>query len=311
MTVVPGQGIDFTALGRVLLLVLGSTSSRRVRLWRRAGSSTASSSGPSCGCAPTSRTSCTGCRCRYFDTKPRGELLSRVTNDIDNIQQTMQQTMSQLLNVAADARRRPDDDGADLAAARGGRAGVGAAVDRRHPAGGEALAAAVRRSSGGRPGGSTPTSRRSYTGHALVKVFGHQHEAEEVFEERNEALYQASFGAQFLSGIILPAVQFIGNLNYVFIAVIGGLRVASGAHVARRRPGVHPVLPAVQPAADPGRVDGQPAAVRRRVGRAGVRAARRRRAGRPTREPPATAGRHRAVGSRSSTCPSATSPTSR
>jgi ATP-binding cassette subfamily B protein len=68
-----------------------------------------------------------------------------------------------------------------------------------------------------------------YTGHALVKVFGHQKEAEETFEERNQALYSASAGAQFLSGIIMPAIQFIGNLNYVFIAVIGGLRVASGS----------------------------------------------------------------------------------
>jgi ATP-binding cassette subfamily B protein len=69
----------------------------------------------------------------------------------------------------------------------------------------------------------------TYTGHALVRVFGHQSEAEEVFQERNEELYKASYGAQFLSGIILPAIMFIGNLNYVFIAVIGGLRVASGS----------------------------------------------------------------------------------
>jgi ATP-binding cassette subfamily B protein len=69
----------------------------------------------------------------------------------------------------------------------------------------------------------------TYTGHSLVKVFGHQHEAEEVFAERNEALFRASYGAQFLSGIIMPAIMFIGNLNYVFVAVIGGLRVASGS----------------------------------------------------------------------------------
>ena len=119
----------------------------------------------------------------------------------------------------------------------------------------------------------------TYTGHALVKVFGHQHEAEEVFRERNEELYQASYGAQFLSGIIMPAIMFIGNLNYVFIAVIGGLRGGVGQHVARRRAGVHPVLPPVQPAADPGGLDVQPAAVRRRVSRAGLRAARRGRAG--------------------------------
>jgi ATP-binding cassette, subfamily B, multidrug efflux pump len=69
----------------------------------------------------------------------------------------------------------------------------------------------------------------TYSGHALVKVFGHQEEAERVFAERNEALYTASYGAQFLSGIIMPAIMFIGNLNYVFVAVIGGLRVASGS----------------------------------------------------------------------------------
>jgi ATP-binding cassette subfamily B multidrug efflux pump len=69
----------------------------------------------------------------------------------------------------------------------------------------------------------------TYTGHALVRVFGHQAEAEEEFRERNDELYKASYGAQFLSGIILPAIMFIGNLNYVFIAVIGGLRVASGS----------------------------------------------------------------------------------
>jgi ATP-binding cassette subfamily B protein len=69
----------------------------------------------------------------------------------------------------------------------------------------------------------------TYTGHALVRVFGHQAEAEEQFQARNDALYTASYGAQFLSGIIMPTIMFIGNLNYVFVAVIGGLRVASGA----------------------------------------------------------------------------------
>ncbi len=76
----------------------------------------------------------------------------------------------------------------------------------------------------------------------------------------------------------MPAIMFIGNLNYVFIAVIGGLQGGVGQPVARRRAGVHPVLPPVQPAADPGGLDVQPAAVRRRVGRAGLRAARRGRA---------------------------------
>jgi ATP-binding cassette subfamily B protein len=68
----------------------------------------------------------------------------------------------------------------------------------------------------------------TFTGHSLVKVFGRRHEVDEAFDEENEALYEASFKAQFLSGIIMPVMMFVGNLNYVIIAVVGGLRVASG-----------------------------------------------------------------------------------
>ena len=68
----------------------------------------------------------------------------------------------------------------------------------------------------------------AFTGHSLVKVFGRQQEVNESFRQENERLYQAGFGAQFVSGIIMPTMMFIGNLNYVVIAVIGGLRVASG-----------------------------------------------------------------------------------
>ena len=68
-----------------------------------------------------------------------------------------------------------------------------------------------------------------YTGHSLVTVFGRQKEAAEMFAERNEKLYESSFKAQFISGIIQPALGFVANLNYVIVAVVGGLQVASGA----------------------------------------------------------------------------------
>jgi ATP-binding cassette subfamily B protein len=68
-----------------------------------------------------------------------------------------------------------------------------------------------------------------YTGHSLVTVFGRQKEAAEVFAERNDRLYESSFKAQFISGIIQPALGFVANLNYVIVAVVGGLQVASGA----------------------------------------------------------------------------------
>jgi ATP-binding cassette subfamily B protein len=68
----------------------------------------------------------------------------------------------------------------------------------------------------------------AFTGHSLVRVFGRQQEVNARFAEENERLFSASFGAQFLSGLIMPMMMFIGNLNYVIIAVVGGLRVASG-----------------------------------------------------------------------------------
>ena len=67
-----------------------------------------------------------------------------------------------------------------------------------------------------------------HTGHAIVKLFGRQEEAIAEFDRRNEELYHASYRAQFLSGMIQPAMTFISNLNYVAIAVIGGMRVANG-----------------------------------------------------------------------------------
>ena len=69
----------------------------------------------------------------------------------------------------------------------------------------------------------------TFSGHALVKVFGRQEEVERTFAEENDELYEASFGAQFVSGLIMPTMMFIGNLNYVVIAVLGGLRVANGS----------------------------------------------------------------------------------
>ena len=68
-----------------------------------------------------------------------------------------------------------------------------------------------------------------YTGHALVKVFGRQQEAGKSFDDKNDELYEAGFGAQFVSGIIMPAMMFVGNLVYVAIAVVGGIMVARGS----------------------------------------------------------------------------------
>jgi ATP-binding cassette subfamily B protein len=165
---------------------------------------------------------------RYFDGQPRGEILSRATNDIDNIQQSLQQTLSQLLISTLTV------------------IGVVAMMVSISP-----LLASIalvtiplvmlvtrqiaKRSKRRFIAQWTHTGRlngqieETFSGHSLVKVFGRQREVQTRFDVENEQLYSASFAAQFLSGLILPVTFFIGNLNYVAIAVVGGLRVASGA----------------------------------------------------------------------------------
>ena len=163
----------------------------------------------------------------YFDRVQRGELLSRVTNDVDNVGQTMQQTLSQvivslltvigvlvmmfvispLLAVIALVTIPLTIVVTVLVARRSQKL----FVEQWKATG--VLNARV---------------EETFSGHAIVKVFGHQREVERDFRDENDAVYRASFGAQFLSGIIMPAMMFIGNLVYVGIAVVGGLQVAGG-----------------------------------------------------------------------------------
>ncbi len=228
MTVVPGQGIDFTELGRVLLGVLALYAIASLCMWGQAYVLNGVVQRTALRLRRDVEDKLHRLPLRYFDRVPRGELLSRVTNDIDNIQQTMQQTMSQLLTSLL-----------TLVGVLGMMLWISPVLALvaliSVPLSIIVTAVVAKRSQPlfieqwAQTGHLNGHIEEVYTGHALVKVFGHQREAEETFRERNEALYRASAGAQFLSGIIMPAIQFIGNLNYVFIAVIGGLRVASGA----------------------------------------------------------------------------------
>ena len=164
---------------------------------------------------------------RYVDRQPRGDMLSRVTNDIDNLAQSLQQTMSQLLTSSLSI------------------AGVLVMMFTISPM--LALVATVtiplsiftmkRITKHSKQkfvdqwrhtGTLNAQVEEAFTGHSLVKVFGRQQDVEAKFNEKNEELFKASFGAQFISGAIQPALMFFGNLNYVAIALIGGLRVSSG-----------------------------------------------------------------------------------
>ncbi|WP_082101358.1 ABC transporter ATP-binding protein [Demequina rhizosphaerae] len=163
----------------------------------------------------------------YFDRHQRGDLLSRVTNDIDNISQTLQQTLSQLfisvLTVIGIL---------GMMFSISWELALVALVSIPLTA---VLVAQIAKRSQPKfvaqwkhTGDLNSQIEEGYTGHGLVKVFGRKRESQAEFARKNEELYEASFGAQFISGIIMPSAMFIGNLVYVAIAVIGGLRVASG-----------------------------------------------------------------------------------
>ncbi|SEB66199.1 ATP-binding cassette, subfamily B [Nocardioides exalbidus] len=163
----------------------------------------------------------------YFDKQPRGELLSRVTNDIDNISQTLQQTMSQMLTSLL-----------TVFAVIGMMFYISPLLALvalvSVPISMFVTAAVMKRSQGmfiqqwRRTGTLNAHIEETFSGHAIVKVFGRQADSERKFAEQNDELYQASYSAQFVSGLIMPIMMFVGNLNYVVIAVLGGLRVASG-----------------------------------------------------------------------------------
>ncbi|MGO4586232.1 ABC transporter ATP-binding protein [Arthrobacter sp. 2RAF6] len=165
---------------------------------------------------------------RYFDSVQRGELLSRVTNDVDNISQSLQQSISQavtsLLTVAGVIFMMflLSPILAFITLVTVPLTLVTTVLIAKRS---QKLFVAQWKNTGELNGQIEET----YTGHALVKVFGRQREVEERFREKNAELFSASFGAQFISGLIMPALTFIGNLVYVGIAVVGGLQVASGA----------------------------------------------------------------------------------
>ncbi|MBT0773059.1 ABC transporter ATP-binding protein [Kineosporia sp. J2-2] len=163
----------------------------------------------------------------YFDGQPRGEVLSRVTNDVDNLQQSMQQTFSQLVTslltiIGVLSMMFWISPLLALIAL----VTVPVSIVVTGVIGKRAQPQFIRQwGSTGRLNGHV---EEMFTGHELVTVFGRQDEAARTFDEHNDALYQASFRAQFISGLIQPSMMFISNINYVLVAVVGGLRVANG-----------------------------------------------------------------------------------
>jgi ATP-binding cassette, subfamily B, multidrug efflux pump len=228
MHLTPGQGIDFGQVGHVLLLALlvylGSAACILVQ-----GRLTATVVQRMVfGLREQVQAKLSRLPLSYFDRQPRGEILSRVTNDIDNLAQSLQQTLSQLvislLTIVGvlTAMILISPLLALIALVT-----VPVSVFAVARIGKRAQPQFIRQwSTTGKLNGHI---EEMFTGHALVTVFGQREQAMRTFTEQNEALYQASYRAQFISGTIQPVMMFIGNLNYVLVAVAGALQVASGA----------------------------------------------------------------------------------
>ncbi|MCF4121456.1 ABC transporter ATP-binding protein/permease [Antribacter sp. KLBMP9083] len=226
--VVPGQGVDFGALATTLGWVMAVYLGAFLFGWLQARVTTGVVQRTMRRLRDDVEAKLHRIPLSYVDAHQRGEILSRVTNDIDNVAQTTTQSLAQLVTSLLTV------------------VGVLAMMFWISPL--LALVALVtvplsvvvtaqiaKRSQPQFIAQWAATGRlnahieESFTGHTLVKVYGHQEAAEARFATENDALYGSSFRAQFISGIIQPAIGFLSNLNYVVVAVVGGLRVASGS----------------------------------------------------------------------------------
>ena len=227
MDVIPGHGVDFTAVGRILATVLALYAASAVLGWLGAYLLNKVVVGTVTKLRAEVESKIHRLPLSFYDASARGDLLSRVTNDLDNLSQSLQQTISQLLNsllmvVAILIMMLTISPLLSLIAI--------ATV----PVAAIATALIAKRSKPHFVGQWTSTGalnaqiEEAFTGHELVTAFGRRAEVERVFDDRNEKLFASSWRAQFISGIVMPTIMFLGNLNYVAVAVVGGLRVASG-----------------------------------------------------------------------------------
>ena len=228
MDVVPGAGIDYTRLGRILMVVLGLYVGSSLLNWLEGWLINRITIKALYRLRAQVEDKVHRLPLSYFDTVQRGELLSRLTNDVDNVTNTLQQSLSGALTAILTVV---------------GVLGMMFSISWKlalvalimFPLMGVVFGAIGPRSQKAfthqwaRTGKINTRVEESFSGHALVQVYGRTASVREAFAAENEELFRASLRAQFLSGIMMPIMLVIGNINYVAIAVVGGAMVASGS----------------------------------------------------------------------------------
>lgn len=227
-SVVPGHGINFTAISHFLLLAISLYVISSLFMWIQAYLMAGVTQRTVYRLRQLAEEKIGRLPLKYFDTQSRGDLLSRVTNDIDNISTSLQQGLSQILNsvltvisvlimmvwispelALVSLIAIPLSMFASVKIAKRSKVEFVAQWDWTGKLNGHV--------------------EEMHTGHALVKIFGRRQQAIKDFKNLNSELYESSFKAQFISGIIQPVTQLVSNLIYVAIAVLGGYRVATGS----------------------------------------------------------------------------------
>ncbi len=227
MSITIGEGVDFDLVAKWLLLLAGIYLLSALFSWGQGYLMAGITQKTIYGLRKEVDEKLARLPLKYFDDNSRGDTLSRVTNDIDNIAQTLQQQAAQIVTSVLTIIGvlgmmlwiSPLLAGLSLLVIPFSVV-VTMFIAKRSQ---KQFAAQWERT-----GTLNGHVEEMFSGHGVVKVFGRQAEAVEVFDRENERLYQASFRAQFISGTIQPSLQFLNNLNYVGVAVIGGLKVANG-----------------------------------------------------------------------------------
>ncbi len=227
MDVTPGQGVDFDAVGQVLIGVLALYVVGASLAWLAGFVLNDVVQQTVRGLRADVEEKVHRLPLGYFDRQPRGELLSRATNDIDNLSQSLQQTLSQLLTSVLTVLAvlsmmvwiSPLLALIALVAVPVTMFVTGQVMKRSQ----KMFIAQWRQT-----GRLNAHIEEAFSGHSLVRVFGHRRANQQKFDDVNAELYDASWNAQFVSGLVMPIAMFIGNLNYVLVAVVGGVRVTSG-----------------------------------------------------------------------------------
>jgi len=227
MNVTPGRGVDFAAVGRTLLLALMLYVIAAALIWGQARLLNVIVQRTITTLRADVESKIHRLPLSYFDARQRGELLSRVTNDVDNIQTSVSVTVSQLLTAVLTV--------VAVAVMMVVVSPLLAIITvAMVPLSLLAIRAITRRSRTMFIAQWTNTGRlnahveETYSGFTVVRTFGHRAAASEKFDALNTDVYHAGFGAQFFSGLMAPASMLIGNLSYVAVAVVGGLQVATG-----------------------------------------------------------------------------------